>query len=215
MLVADLARAARTAGVRARHRVHRPRDRAGRRARRDRGERLRPADRGLGRAGGRGGRGARGRAAAHLDRAQAAGGAGGADRRSCSCWPRPRRSCCSRTTRTAARTSRTCSPARSSGCRTSSSSATAILTAVFAVVWFLWRERIGRIGFYVLFASWSRPPCSSSASIWCSRRLIVPAVATYRYAGQAPACDRLRAGDRELRRGARASRWSRTCRRAR
>ena len=29
---------------------------------------------------------------------------------------------------------------------------TAILTAVFAVVWFLWRERIGRIGFYLLFA---------------------------------------------------------------
>ena len=29
---------------------------------------------------------------------------------------------------------------------------TAILTAVFAVVWFLWRERIGRIGFYLIFA---------------------------------------------------------------
>ena len=42
-----LARAARAAGVRARHRVHRPRDRAGRGARRDRGERFRPARRGL------------------------------------------------------------------------------------------------------------------------------------------------------------------------
>ena len=29
---------------------------------------------------------------------------------------------------------------------------TAVLTAVFALVWFMWREQIGRIGFYVLFA---------------------------------------------------------------
>src|ERR1700754_3092986 len=29
---------------------------------------------------------------------------------------------------------------------------TAILTAAFALVWFLWREKLGRIGFYVLFA---------------------------------------------------------------
>ena len=49
-------------------------------------------------------RGAGRRAAAHLDRAQAARGAGGADRRSCSCWRRQRRSCCWPTTRTAANT---------------------------------------------------------------------------------------------------------------
>src|SRR5262250_2311698 len=29
---------------------------------------------------------------------------------------------------------------------------TALLTALFAVVWFRWREKIGRIGFYVMFA---------------------------------------------------------------
>ena len=28
----------------------------------------------------------------------------------------------------------------------------AVLTAVFALVWFTWREHLGRIGFYVLFA---------------------------------------------------------------
>src|SRR5216110_2226479 len=29
---------------------------------------------------------------------------------------------------------------------------TAVVTAVFALAWFLWREKVGRIGFYVLFA---------------------------------------------------------------
>ena len=28
----------------------------------------------------------------------------------------------------------------------------AMLTAIFLVVWFRWRERLGRIGFYVIFA---------------------------------------------------------------
>ena len=76
----DFARAARTAGAVARHRVHRSRHRAGGRSRRDRRQPFRAAHRRVGRAGrGRRRRAGR-RAAAHLDRAQAAGGAGGADR---------------------------------------------------------------------------------------------------------------------------------------
>ena len=76
-----VARAARPAGAAARHRVHRPRDRAGGRARRDRrpvcgpgAPRLDDADR-CGR------RGAARCDAAHVDGAQTAGGAGSPDRR--------------------------------------------------------------------------------------------------------------------------------------
>jgi zinc/manganese transport system permease protein len=29
---------------------------------------------------------------------------------------------------------------------------TAVLTALFALCWFKWREQLGRVGFYVLFA---------------------------------------------------------------
>ena len=46
---------------------------------------------------------------------------------------------------------------------------TAILTAVFCVVWFVWRERIGRIGFYLLFAVVVTAPCKWSACTSCSR----------------------------------------------
>ena len=69
------------AGAGARHRVHRPGDRAGRRARRHRRAQLRSRRYRLDHADCRG-RGGTGRgAAAHLDRAQAPRGAGGADRR--------------------------------------------------------------------------------------------------------------------------------------
>ena len=45
----------------------------------------------------------------------------------------------------------------------------AVLTAVFLVVWFRWRERIGRIGFYVLFAAMVTVSVQPSACISCSR----------------------------------------------
>ena len=58
---------------------------------------------------------------------------------------------------------------------------TAILTAVFAVVWFLWRERIGRIGFYLLFAVLVTASVQMVGVYLVFTSLIVPAVATYRY----------------------------------
>lgn len=61
---------------------------------------------------------------------------------------------------------------------------TAILTAVFAVVWFLWRERIGRIGFYLLFALVVTASVQMVGVYLVFTSLIVPAVATYRYAGR-------------------------------
>jgi len=61
---------------------------------------------------------------------------------------------------------------------------TAILTAVFAVVWFLWRERIGRIGFYLLFALVVTASVQLVGVYLVFTSLIVPAVATYRIAGK-------------------------------
>jgi zinc/manganese transport system permease protein len=58
---------------------------------------------------------------------------------------------------------------------------TAILTAVFAVVWFTWRERIGRIGFYVLFAVVVTASVQLVGVYLVFTTLIVPAVATYRH----------------------------------
>jgi zinc/manganese transport system permease protein len=58
---------------------------------------------------------------------------------------------------------------------------TAVLTAVFVVVWFLWRERIGRIGFYVLFAFMVTAAVQLVGVYLVFTSLIVPAVATYRY----------------------------------
>ncbi len=60
---------------------------------------------------------------------------------------------------------------------------TAILTAIFAVVWFLWRERIGRIGFYVLFAVVVTASVQLVGVYLVFTTLIVPAVGTYRYSG--------------------------------
>ncbi len=61
---------------------------------------------------------------------------------------------------------------------------TAILTAVFAVIWFLWRERIGRISFYLLFALVVTASVQLVGVYLVFTSLIVPAVATYRIAGK-------------------------------
>jgi zinc/manganese transport system permease protein len=61
---------------------------------------------------------------------------------------------------------------------------TAILTAVFAIVWFLWRERIGRIGFYLLFALVVTASVQMVGVYLVFTSLIVPAVATYRITGK-------------------------------
>ena len=59
---------------------------------------------------------------------------------------------------------------------------TAVLTAIFAVVWFRWREQIGRIGFYVLFAMVVTASVQLVGVYLVFTSLIVPAVATYRHA---------------------------------
>jgi zinc/manganese transport system permease protein len=59
---------------------------------------------------------------------------------------------------------------------------TAVLTAIFAIVWFRWRERIGRVGFYVLFAVVVTASVQLVGVYLVFTSLIVPAVATYRHA---------------------------------
>jgi zinc/manganese transport system permease protein len=59
---------------------------------------------------------------------------------------------------------------------------TAVLTAVFLLVWFRWREHVGRIGFYVLFALVVTASVQLVGVYLVFTSLIVPAVATYRYA---------------------------------
>jgi len=61
---------------------------------------------------------------------------------------------------------------------------TAVITAIFAIVWFLWRERIGRIGFYVLFALMVTAAVQLVGVYLVFTSLIVPAVATYRHAAK-------------------------------
>jgi zinc/manganese transport system permease protein len=61
---------------------------------------------------------------------------------------------------------------------------TAVLTAIFALVWFKWRDRIGRIGFYVLFAIVVTASVQLVGVYLVFTSLIVPAVATYRHAPQ-------------------------------
>ena len=58
----------------------------------------------------------------------------------------------------------------------------AVLTAVFALVWFTWREHLGRIGFYVLFALVVTSSVQLVGVYLVFTTLIVPAVATYRHA---------------------------------
>jgi zinc/manganese transport system permease protein len=59
---------------------------------------------------------------------------------------------------------------------------TGVLTAVFAAVWFRWREQIGRVGFYVLFALVVTASVQLVGVYLVFTTLIVPAVATYRHA---------------------------------
>ena len=61
---------------------------------------------------------------------------------------------------------------------------TAVLNAIFALVWFLWRERIGRIGFYVLFAIVVTASVQLVGVYLVFSSLIMPAVATYRHAAR-------------------------------
>ena len=59
---------------------------------------------------------------------------------------------------------------------------TAVITAVFALVWFKWREQVGRVGFYVLFALVVTASVQLVGVYLVFTSLIVPAVATYRHA---------------------------------
>jgi len=61
---------------------------------------------------------------------------------------------------------------------------TAVLTVVFALIWFRWREQIGRIGFYVLFAVVVTASVQLVGVYLVFTSLIVPAVATYRHAAK-------------------------------
>ena len=58
----------------------------------------------------------------------------------------------------------------------------AVLTALFLVVWFRWRERFGRIGFYVIFAVMVTMSVQLVGVYLVFTTLIVPAVATCRHA---------------------------------
>ena len=57
----------------------------------------------------------------------------------------------------------------------------AVLTAVFLLVWSRWRNQIGRIGFYVLFALMVTVSVQLVGVYLVFTTLIVPAVATYHY----------------------------------
>ncbi|HEX2494596.1 MAG TPA: metal ABC transporter permease [Steroidobacter sp.] len=59
---------------------------------------------------------------------------------------------------------------------------TAVLTAIFSIVWFRWREQVGRAGFYVLFAVVVTASVQLVGVYLVFTTLIVPAVATYRHA---------------------------------
>jgi zinc/manganese transport system permease protein len=56
-----------------------------------------------------------------------------------------------------------------------------IITAVFLIAWFRFREQLGRIGFYVLFALVVTISVQLVGVYLVFTSLIVPAVATYRY----------------------------------
>ncbi len=56
-----------------------------------------------------------------------------------------------------------------------------IVTAIFLIAWFRFRERLGRIGFYVLFALVVTISVQLVGVYLVFTSLIVPAVATYRY----------------------------------
>ncbi len=75
----------------------------------------------------------------------------------------------------------------------------AMLTAIFLVVWFRWRERLGRIGFYVIFAVMVTMSVQLVGVYLVFTTLIVPAVATYRHALRGQLALGLGAWRRELR----------------
>jgi zinc/manganese transport system permease protein len=56
-----------------------------------------------------------------------------------------------------------------------------VLTGIFLIAWFKWRERLGRIGFYVLFAVMVTVSVQLVGVYLVFTSLIVPAIATYRY----------------------------------
>lgn len=58
----------------------------------------------------------------------------------------------------------------------------AVLTAVFLVVWFRWRQRFGRVGFYVIFAVMVTMSVQLVGVYLVFTTLIVPAVAACRHA---------------------------------
>ena len=57
----------------------------------------------------------------------------------------------------------------------------AVLTAIVLLVWFKWREVLGRTGFYVLFAVTVTVSVQLVGVYLVFTTLIVPAIATYRY----------------------------------
>ena len=57
----------------------------------------------------------------------------------------------------------------------------AILTGVFLLAWFRWRQQMGRVGFYVLFALVVTISVQLVGVYLVFTSLIVPAVATYRH----------------------------------
>lgn len=57
----------------------------------------------------------------------------------------------------------------------------AILTAIFLIAWFRFRERVGRVGFYVLFALVVTISVQLVGVYLVFTSLIIPAVATYRH----------------------------------
>jgi zinc/manganese transport system permease protein len=58
----------------------------------------------------------------------------------------------------------------------------AVLTAVFLVVWFRWRDRLGTVGFYVLFSLMVTTSVQLVGVYLVFTTLIVPALAVYRHA---------------------------------
>ena len=57
----------------------------------------------------------------------------------------------------------------------------AVLTALVLLAWFGWRARLGRTGFYVLFAVTVTVSVQLVGVYLVFTTLIVPAIATYRY----------------------------------
>ncbi|MEJ0038217.1 MAG: metal ABC transporter permease [Gammaproteobacteria bacterium] len=57
----------------------------------------------------------------------------------------------------------------------------AVLTAIFLAAWFKWRDKLGRIGFYVLFAVMVTVSVQLVGVYLVFTSLIIPAIATYRY----------------------------------